>query len=130
MHYIILFCFSLTEIIIGLFECNAIYFRCGLAKNLYMVIKVFPQRDKESLVIIPIFFLSLFILSSLWLLKLGFTIPKKPKCFYMSHACTGILLTLSWRKPLSYRNQSIDLRSKKKSLHILNKIHFYCCFSY
>ena len=28
---------------------------------------------------------------------------KKPKCFYMSHACTGILLILSWRKPLSYK---------------------------
>ena len=85
MHYVIHFCFSLTEIIIGLFGCNAIYFRCGLAKDLYVVIKVFPQRDKEIL----------FILLSLWLLKLGLLSQKRPKYFYMSHACTGFLLNVS-----------------------------------
>ena len=35
-----------------------------------------------------------------------------PKCSWVEQVTTFALLALSWRRPLSYRNQSTDLRSK------------------
>ena len=53
----------------------------------------------------------------------------------------GDCVTLSWRRPLSYRNQSIDLRSKSldwflydnglrhERVHVFDVVKFYFVFS-
>ena len=38
---------------------------------------------------------------------------------------TKLCLTLSWRRPLSYRNQSIDLQSKRKLKEVSHWIFFF-----
>ena len=44
--------------------------------------------------------------------------------------CTGYSLTLSWRRPLSYRNQSIDLLRKCISYLLMHPQLFNNSFSY
>ena len=46
----------------------------------------------------------------MWVLVFNIIIALR--CFYLLNCCGNVALTLSWRRPLSYRNHSIDLLCK------------------